>query len=655
MITFKKIHKQYALVFLLICAASFLAYFNSLTNPFIWDDNALVAGNKLIRSWQNSGLTFVNHLYPEANSGSNFYRPLQSISYIFDYHFWQLDPFGYHLTNIILQIGVSFLVFLLLFNLLANLPIAVAASVFFAVSPLNTEVVTYISGRADMLMGFFLILSLLLFIRSQKGGVKKPVLLYALSIGSFVLALFSKEAAIFFPFIICGYIFYFLHEKIKERHYFIKQIIPFFTASLIYLGIRFFLFDFAAFYEPSLAKVFWFIRLSVLPKIIFIYLKLLIFPIGLHMSRQFTWQGSQAQVLFGLSCLGLMIAGCLYLLRYSSKNKAASFMFFWALVFFIPQSGIFPINTFIAEHFIYLSSISFYLLVVYILYKALSRRMFIPAVGLLCVFYILLTAGRNFEWGNQIVFYKNIIKYSPQSYQAHNNLGLQYELRMQNEQAIEEYKKALEIKPDLLEARSNLANLYLKLKHFTQAKREYEFAKKICPPDKVAEIENNIANAYEAEGSFEQAIKRYKLALKLDPGIVFAHYNLARIYYAQGDTYSAGLHILESLKEVTGSAKAADCRVIAGFLKSCGYVGSAEEFYNNLGVRFARNGRWEAAASAYRRALELNPDFPGYYYNLGVVYLNMGNRLEAKRALRQALKINPNYIRAKRLIIEDKL
>ena len=117
-------------VLILIVIVCFLAYFNSLNNPFIWDDEALVVKNTLIRSLQNAPASFTNDLYFGVAGGSNFYRPLQTLSYIFDYHFWQLNPFGYHLTNIILQIGVSFLIFLLVFNLLKSLPVALASALF---------------------------------------------------------------------------------------------------------------------------------------------------------------------------------------------------------------------------------------------------------------------------------------------------------------------------------------------------------------------------------------------------------------------------------------------------------------------------------------------------------------------------------------------
>ena len=279
------------------------------------------------------------------------------------------DFFGYHLSNVILHAGVSCLVFILVFNLLASLPIAAATAVFFAVSFLNTEAVVYIFGRAEMLMGFFAILCLLLFIRSQKSGVKNPILFYILSVASFILALLSKEAAITLPFIICGYIFYLFPEKFKEKYYFIKKTVPFFAVSLIYPGLRF-------------------------------------LRVDLHKSGQLARGDSYAGILSGIICLGLIIISCAYSLKYSSKNKVGSFMFFWALVFFIPQSGAFPVNTFIAEHSVYLSSVSFFMLLAYVLHKVLRRQLFILAVAGFSVFFVLLSSGGNFEWANPVVFTK---------------------------------------------------------------------------------------------------------------------------------------------------------------------------------------------------------------------------------------------------------
>ncbi|MDD5108262.1 MAG: tetratricopeptide repeat protein [Candidatus Omnitrophica bacterium] len=640
-------------VFILIATVCFLAYFTSLGNPFIWDDEALVVQNTLIRSVQNLPLSFTNDLYFGVNSGSNFYRPLQTISYIFDYHFWQLEPSGFHLTNIILQIGVSFLVFLLIFNLIENLPVAIASAVFFAASPIHTEAVTYISGRAEMLMGLFVILSLLFFIRSQN-NIKRPLFLYILSIFSFVLAILSKEVAIVFPFIICGYIFFFLKEKLKKKHYFVKTIFPYFVISIIYLLLRLTLFNFLTLRPPALANVSWFIRLSVFPKVILTYFKLLFFPVGLHMNRELLRPTSPVGILVAVFFIGLIIFTCWRYLIYREKNKVVSFMLLWSLVFFIPQSGIFPINAFVAEHFIYLPSISFFMLVAYIFHRALRKGLFILVVGLFTVFYIILSAGRNFEWRNPLVFYKNIIKYSPNSFQAHNNLGLQYEYLGRLKEAENEYKRAIEIKSDLIEAHSNLANLYFKLKLYNQAKAEYILLEKSQLGAKAAEVYNNLGNIYEVTRFLDDAIVKYNQALKLDPSLKFTHFNLARIYLVRGNFDLAVSHILGSLGESGLGTDTLKRKIIADFLKNTTFINNAAMFYNNLGINFAQNNLWNQAVSAFICALDLDPKSCDYYYNLGLAYLNKGEDAKAKFALNKALKINPNHIRAKRLIADKK-
>lgn len=634
------------LVFILISAVCFLAYFNSLANPFIWDDEALVVANTLIRTPQNIFLSFTSDLYFGVSSGSNFYRPLQTLSYIFDYHFWQLDPFGYHFTNIVLQIGVSFLVFLLLFKLLKNFAVSISAAAMFAVSPLHSESVAYISGRAEMLVGFFIILSLLFFIASQEKKGLPGGLCYAFSLFSFFLSLLSKEIAFVFPFIVCVYVFYFLRHRLKERYYFAASIAPFFVISIIYLLLRISLFKFSTLRAPALADVAWFVRLSILPQVIFAYLKLLVLPVNLHMNYEVRVPSDIYSILAGIFFLMTISFCCLNYAKYQFRNKTASFLLFWSIIFLIPQSGIFPINAFVAEHFIYLSSISFFAFLAFIFSRLLRKKIFILSIGLFCSFYILLTAGRNFEWRNPLVFYKNILKYSPGSFQAHNNLGLEYEYRGMFDEAALEYKKALEIKPDLIEARSNLANLFFKLKFYSRAEAEYELLEKSPLGAKAGQARNNLGNIYEVTGRTELAIEKYNQALALDSGLRFTRFNLARIYFFKKDFDSAAAQISQSLGEWKGKDDLFCVKMIADFLQKAGYVSAAAEFYNNLGIYFSKNNYWPAAVNAFNCALELKPKFADYYYNLGLAYLNMGNKYQARKTLKQALKINSGHSQA---------
>ena len=128
--------------FLLILVICFMAYANSVSNHFIWDDDALVVKNTSIRSLNFLPQLFNDDLYSGSVAGSNFYRPMQSFSYMLDYHFGELNPAGYHITNILLQALVGFLVFLLFYALINNTVLSFAAALMFSVSPLHTEAVT---------------------------------------------------------------------------------------------------------------------------------------------------------------------------------------------------------------------------------------------------------------------------------------------------------------------------------------------------------------------------------------------------------------------------------------------------------------------------------------------------------------------------------
>ena len=635
--------------FLLILVICFMAYANSVSNHFIWDDDALVVKNTSIRSLNFLPQLFNDDLYSGSVAGSNFYRPMQSFSYMLDYHFGELNPAGYHITNILLQALVGFLVFLLFYALINNTVLSFAAALMFSVSPLHTEAVTYVSGRAEMLLGIFSISSLLFFIKIQNQRKIIRSLFLFLSLASFVFALLSKELAVVFPFVILAYLYYFKMDK--SPRYFLKKVWPFFAISGAYIILRISLLNFHTLRPLALMHIPFFIRLTVIPKIILTYIKLLIYPVGLHMSWELVRPTSVAQITVSLFALCLIIFFCFRLLR-DKKSCQAAFFLSWSLIFFLPQSGIFPINAFVSEHFIYLSSIPYFLLVAFILNRYLRAKLFIIAVAGIVIFYVLLTAGRNYEWSNPVVFYKKIIQVSPSSFQAHNNLGLQYEYKGLDAFALEEYKQALKIKPDLLEAHSNLANLYFKLARYAEALSEYKIVEKTVPLNKEGEVQNNIANVYEAKGLYDQAEAKYKLALKLDGSLSFAHFNLARIYFTKGNKLEAARQVYYSLFNEGASSQEAYLRVISGYLGSAASVPGAKEFYNNLGVRFAGDKLIYPAIACFKKALQLDHDFQDAYFNLGLAAWQEGRKKEALFSLRACLRRNPNHLKAKGLLAE---
>ncbi len=127
------------LIFLgIVC---FLVYANSLGNGFVWDDRPLVTHNAFLPAWRNIPKLFTTNLFAGGSINSAFYRPIQALTYMVEYHLWGKWAFGFHLTNVLLHLGNAMLLYLLVAPL-ATRRAAVIASLFFVAHPLQTEAVT---------------------------------------------------------------------------------------------------------------------------------------------------------------------------------------------------------------------------------------------------------------------------------------------------------------------------------------------------------------------------------------------------------------------------------------------------------------------------------------------------------------------------------
>ena len=157
---------------LCLALAIFAAYAPALRNDFVWDDTALILRDPLIRSWQLIPEAFQHFLFIDATP-SDFYRPIQRLTYLTDYAAFVFKPAGYHLSSILFQIGATLALFLLSNELLRGWEIderrrrwlAFVAALVWAIHPVHTAAVAYISGRADPLAAMFGFLGLYCGIR----------------------------------------------------------------------------------------------------------------------------------------------------------------------------------------------------------------------------------------------------------------------------------------------------------------------------------------------------------------------------------------------------------------------------------------------------------------------------------------------------------
>ncbi|MCX5695103.1 MAG: glycosyltransferase family 39 protein [Candidatus Omnitrophica bacterium] len=449
-------HRKFIILLLL---AVLLIYSSSLRNGFVLDDQVLIVENPLIKSGEAKAI-FSSSIYDLPKT----YRPIQQLSYSLDYKIWGLNPFGFHLSNIILHILNSVLVYFII-CLIATIPLAQAASLMFAVHPVNSSVVAYIGGRADSLAALCMLLSILFFRRFTLPSSKKN---YILSLLFAWLALLCRESSLILPLLL--FLVLSINPSGLKRF---KYILPFLALDLAYIILRVKVFGAQAFWLPFSGLPLFFNALNFL-YIILKYLNILILPLNLHMLRTtpFIISLLDPRVLFTFLILTLLG----FFLFKERKNKLVLFgaaWFFCGLipVFFLLSAYPWLKAALLAESWLYLPCVGVFLLVALIM-KKLSRVgkfLFIIVV----IIFSLLTYQANDYWKDNLSVYRNILKYLPQENPVRKNLIREYLRLGMYAEAATELKKFSQSYPESSERFVLEGDYYFAKGELAQARNSY--------------------------------------------------------------------------------------------------------------------------------------------------------------------------------------
>lgn len=486
----------------------FIAYFNSLDNAFVADDIPALQQNPELGSWSAVWKTPLS-----------FIRPL---IYFSIHQTSGLSPTAFHFASLLFHFGTVLVLYLILCLWLDD-SLALFSASLFAVHPLMTEAVTWISGAIHGQYSFFLMLALLfyLFPKSRK--------LYLLSFLSFLLALFSSEKAMVFPIILL--VFYLAFEKGSGAW---KKLLPYLAIGSAW----FFVYLFAIPQRLNALETQYYGTRSLanpllqIPIAIGNYLQLIFWPRGLtlyHSEMSFSLGQYLGYLVIFLSLLGLILWGF-------KRNKN---VFFWSSFFIIsllPTLTPFGISWIVAERYVYLGSIGVFvllgLLVKQISQKLEKPKLFSSLLLLLIPVLTLATINRNQDWQNQDSLWLAAAKTSPSSPQNHNNLGDYYGRQGDFEKAVQEFQKAIELNPGYADAFHNLANTYGQMGKMDLAIENYQKAIEFNPG--LWQSYQNIAVIYFNQGKFDSAAQYQEKAVAIDPQNASLHYNLAAIYQKLG-------------------------------------------------------------------------------------------------------------------------
>jgi len=514
---------------LIIFSLGLIVYSYSLPNPFIWDDEILIVRNTYIRNWQNLNNIFTSPLFRLYRSHTFFYRPLQELTYVLDFQFWKLDPLGYHLTNTFFHIINAILIFFIINRITKDFDVSLLSSLLFVIHAIHTQAVTYISGRADLLVTFFLLLSFLSYIKY----------FHLLSILLFVPALFCKENALVYPLILILYDLTFRREKFSPI-FWIKQYLPFVAVIALYLFLRAWLLEFSGYKIVEYSAYNLLPRIFSIGKVISVYLGLLAYPANLHMERSLALPGSFLDLSYLIPFAGLLFIIFMFFVAYNpltrisrvlgERSKIVLFFLGWFFVFLLPMLNILKLDTLIAEHWIYLASVGIFVLVTLGLKNLIkTKALFYFAFVLILIFYGSFTIKRNIEWGDRVNFCRRTLEAAPNSFRSNYLLGqILLEERLYP-QAIVQFKKTIALKPDESDAYNNLGIAYGHQKG-EEEKAKIFFEKAIELNPRNAEALNNLGLFYLMDNHDELAYEFFKKTLSINPLHLGAMNNLG-IYY----------------------------------------------------------------------------------------------------------------------------
>lgn len=542
-----KLNFSKIVIFALIIVG-FILYSTSLKGPFLWDDYPIVVANQYIKDWHFIGNILTQDLFRGSGEISNWYRPLVGVSHAIDYSIWGLNSLGYHLINLLLHISSAILLYLLTLRLVRLKFFAFLASFGFLIHPLNSEAVSYISGRTDLLMVFFILVGILLFVKSlELNDNKNGRLLRISSYSSFVFALLSKETAIVFPVLLFLYLKVYAQEKLPNKYSFkntLTKLWPYLALTALYLVSRLTVFNFYNVLRVSSDNLTYgagvFGRFLMFLKALLIYYSSLILPTNLHyrMETSFPITASDYQVLISGLILVALSAASIYFWK---RKPIVSFAILWFFSALIPVSGIFiPINFIVGFRWLYLAMIGPLIGLAVLLseaYPKLKSKQYLKGLlvllaGLYFIYLAFLTIGRNKIWSRPAVFFEEMVRFYPKDARLHNLLGIEL-INSDPQRGIGEFETAVKLKADFATPYFNLGEYHRNKKEFDKAIEYYQ--KAIGADEKFLIAYTAIASVYTQEKNYDLAASWLYRLLEIIPDSWKVYSQIGDVYLLAGD------------------------------------------------------------------------------------------------------------------------
>jgi tetratricopeptide (TPR) repeat protein len=601
---------------LALIAITALVYLPAWNGKPIWDDNRHITQPEL-RSWQ--GLA---DIWTRIGATQQYYPLVHSVFWI-EQKLWGDSVLGYHLVNILLH-GLGAVV-LLQILLRLKVPGAWLAAGLFALHPVQVESVAWISEIKNTLSGLFFFCSILAYLNFNENRSRGA---YFGSLALFLFGLMCKTVIAPLPAIILV-VLWWRRGRLRLRDD-VVPLVPFFGLGIgaglftgwverTFVGAQGSAFTLSILQRCLIAaRDFWFYLFKLFwpAKLTFIYPR---------------WQINGAvwwQYLFPLALV--LLLGVLWRLRKNFRAPLAATLVFLGLLF--PALGfvnVYPfLYSFVADHFQYLACVGPLTLVAAGIAMALDsvapEKIFLrPTVYTAVLLTLGLLSWRQCRDYRDIeTLWRTTIARNPDCWMAYSNLGSFLSERGNVDEAIGDFRKALDLWPDQSKDHNNLGKALVQRGRMAEAMDQFQTALRISPDD--PDTETNIGAAFLQQGDADGAISHLQRAVEKWPRYAPAHINLGNALLQKREADAA----------------------IAEYGKTLELPCDHAETLYSIGNALRQKGDVEEAIIQYRTAIGLRPDYANAHNNLANSLRQTGRVEEAVHEYEAALKSEPEFILA---------
>jgi protein O-mannosyl-transferase len=500
-----------------IAVAAIIAYARSFAGEWISDDVEMIAENSLLRSLAPANL---GALASARTDGVN-YIPLTFFSLALDYQLWGLQPFGFHVTNLILHIANAILVYLLLVRLQESHGLAASASLLWALHPVQVESVAWISERKNLLSTLFFLLALLAYLR---WSVAPRARTYALVLLLFLGALLSKVNTIVLPAITLAYEII-VQRRLRRRDAAAAFGMLLCGAAVAWANLQGNPSHGAAYHGGSLA-----VTLRTSATVIPMYLVNALAPLSLSTYYAVPLRASWLHPTVVVAVIIIVVLAMLVLWG-AWRGRADAFWLAWFGITLSPMLNLVPFPALMADRYLYVPLLGLLVPLLH-LAEALLRRLgalraaptlvavAVAGLGTLTMLRVPVFHDELSLWSDFALKMPYITSDEPYGPRPRPN-----EIRI--------LSAAVARHPERAVLHNNLGGIAFEENRLADAVAFLVRAHELDPNDPAIAL--NLGRAYLRSGRIDDAERALQAAAALEPPSFYAQLNLARIYFLRRD------------------------------------------------------------------------------------------------------------------------